>query len=622
MTSADARPTLDKFFTPMRSDAPPTSVSLVPQSSRSSPPPPQFSSPSIPSTFDNDDDDDEPTVVDEPPVGKWNSSWLTRCAAWGLKAGGNDNVICHYCESFKDYTDDATSPMVRFKYGYATTDITFYSQLTQHRDSKHHKAAVEAMNGRSRNIVDSLNDQSAAVNPHQLMPHMLAAAYMGSNNLPFTDFSDTMGLAQKLTGKTGIGRRSNEDCAEFINALHTLIFRRLVDRVAASPFFSIMIDETSDVEHHSQLILYVRYFTGKRPVAVTEYFTLVHINSATGLAITAAIKEAIISARGTDERTTIDITKLCGIATDGASNMTGVNIGVQVRLAEDVNAYLVGVHCMAHRLQLASKDAFKAVPYLKTIEAVLTAVNGYFCHSNKRAAKLKEIQKALELPELIVKRYVPTRWLSRSEAVTRIVDIYPSLLKFFTDEVADEDKELTDKQRESANYLLTTLLSWRTLAWLLFLNGILSTLNDISKMLQLKHANIVTVTHRLKTIRRDLKSMYMPTDGSNNIHYSMEFRAWFDHWLTIINEKTASIRLSYKFGAMANEEVWFTCERGITDLIEFQQDTVKYCTAVNSELDVRFAAEPTLDAFATIIALNYPSQQYKPPPASRRCRRH
>jgi hypothetical protein len=610
MTSADQRrDTMYKYFTRTHDNAPPTSFSLAAPSSPHLPSPPlSLASPRIAPTSDNDND---LLAVTDAPTAKWNSNWLARCAVWGLKAGANDDVFCHYCQSFKDHSDDETSPMVRFKYGYATADITLYSQLTQHRDSKHHSAAVQAMNAQT--IGDSFDSQSAALDPHELMPHMLAAAYMGSNNIPFSDFDATMSFAQKLTGKTVIGRRSNEDCAEFMNAMQTVLFRQLVDRIAASPFFSVMIDETSDVEHHSQLIIYVRYFNDKRPIAVIEYFTLIHVNSTTGLAITEAVKNAIISARGTDERTTINIRKLCGIATDGASNMTGINAGVQVRLAQDVNAYLIGVHCMAHRLQLASSDAFATVPYLQTIEKVLTDVNGYFSHSNKRSDKLREIQKALQLPELVVKRFVPTRWLSRSEAVKRIVDIYPSLLNFFKAEVADKD--LTEKQRESANLLLTTLTSWRTLAWLVFLNGILGTLNDISKMLQLKHANIVTVTQRLKTIRKDLKRLHMPSaDGSNNIHYSTEFRKWFDYWLIKIDKQTASISLPYRFGETANEEAFFTCERGISDLIEFQQETVNYCTAVNTELDVRFAAEPTLDAFAIIIGLNYPSQEYKQQP--------
>ncbi len=42
--------------------------------------------------------------------------------------------------------------MVRFKYGYATADITLWSQLTQHRDSRHHMAAVENNTGKITDI--------------------------------------------------------------------------------------------------------------------------------------------------------------------------------------------------------------------------------------------------------------------------------------------------------------------------------------------------------------------------------------------------------------------------------------------------------------------------------------
>jgi hypothetical protein len=141
-----------------------------------------------------------------------------------------------------------------------------------------------------------------------------------------------------------------------IDGISSTRFKRLVDKVAVSPFFSIMIDESSDVEHKSELILYVRYFVDDQRVIVTDFFQIVHVPNTSAEELCKAVINAISTARGTDSNTHIDLLRMSGIATDGASNMLGVNNGVQKKLSKAVNEYLIGIHCMAHRLALASAD--------------------------------------------------------------------------------------------------------------------------------------------------------------------------------------------------------------------------------------------------------------------------
>lgn len=51
--------------------------------------------------------------------------------------------------------------------------------------------------------------------------------------------------------------------------------------------------------------------------------------------------------------TGLDMVKMRGIGTDGAGTMTGCRIGVVVRLKE-ITPSAIGVHCAAHRINLAS----------------------------------------------------------------------------------------------------------------------------------------------------------------------------------------------------------------------------------------------------------------------------
>lgn len=52
--------------------------------------------------------------------------------------------------------------------------------------------------------------------------------------------------------------------------------------------------------------------------------------------------------------------KLVAVATDGAEVMVGARTGVVQRLRGD-RPYVVGVHCMAHRLELSFQDSVKNI---------------------------------------------------------------------------------------------------------------------------------------------------------------------------------------------------------------------------------------------------------------------
>ena len=60
----------------------------------------------------------------------------------------------------------------------------------------------------------------------------------------------------------------------------------------------------------------------------------------------------------------LSIDSLSSFGSDGASVMTGRHSGVAARLCE-LNAQIIPVHCICHRLALATGQASNEVPYLK-----------------------------------------------------------------------------------------------------------------------------------------------------------------------------------------------------------------------------------------------------------------
>lgn len=51
--------------------------------------------------------------------------------------------------------------------------------------------------------------------------------------------------------------------------------------------------------------------------------------------------------------------KLVGFGSDGAANMMGKKTGL-ITLMRNDHPEIIGVHCLAHRLELAFKDVFKS----------------------------------------------------------------------------------------------------------------------------------------------------------------------------------------------------------------------------------------------------------------------
>ena len=70
------------------------------------------------------------------------------------------------------------------------------------------------------------------------------------------------------------------------------------------------------------------------------------------------------------EQASLDMSKLRGIGTDGAATMLGCCTGVVTRL-QAIQPSAIGVHCAAHRLNLASSQAGDSVQYVKHFKNIL-----------------------------------------------------------------------------------------------------------------------------------------------------------------------------------------------------------------------------------------------------------
>ena len=68
--------------------------------------------------------------------------------------------------------------------------------------------------------------------------------------------------------------------------------------------------------------------------------------------------------------------KLIGFGSDGASNMTGHKRGMVTQMKND-NPEMIGIHCLANRLELAFKDVIKGEKSFEQLTTLLYSESFY-----------------------------------------------------------------------------------------------------------------------------------------------------------------------------------------------------------------------------------------------------
>ena len=214
---------------------------------------------------------------------------------------------------------------------------------------------------------------------------------------------------------------SPEVVKEMQEVLSQCIKSDIRDEIQKSPYFSIMIDESTDVSTTKALIVYAHLLVDG--VRKTRFLADVKLGDCDAVSIEGAL-EGVLEDYG------LNYNSCFGFSSDGASVMTGHENGVAA-LIKRKNSYLISVHCAAHRLALASSQAADKVEVIAQYQKSLSIIYSYFCHSCVHTEQLAAIQRVLEDPEIRIKRLYQVRWLSFDIAVDAVLRSLQSLMMFF-----------------------------------------------------------------------------------------------------------------------------------------------------------------------------------------------
>ncbi|CAI7760242.1 unnamed protein product [Closterium sp. NIES-54] len=259
---------------------------------------------------------------------------------------------------------------------------------------------------------------------------------------------------------------------ELTQALATWLQTTQLEHILTSPFIGICIDESTDRLRGKHMILYASFIHDS--VLVTEFMQLITVEKADASSLLSILLSHLQSVG-------VDLQRISGISTDGARVMMGSKARLVVRLRQKI-PHLVSVHCIAHRLALAAKDAAEELPVFDMVDDLIRTVADLLGRSGPRHARFIDLQEVITETSLEVRGIHSVWWLSRGDAVHRLVTVLPAVIVLL--------KELNSKMYKLAS-------SCRFNFFLYFLADVLEQLNILNKTFQQKQ--IKRTTHHIES---------------------------------------------------------------------------------------------------------------------------
>ena len=147
---------------------------------------------------------------------------------------------------------------------------------------------------------------------------------------------------------------SQESMYEFVTVLSQCIESDIGAEIQQAEYISLMCDETTDESITKQLIVYAQYVVDGE--LMVRYLKIQHLRDGTA----ETIEQTLLAIC---RHASIEVCKVVGLGSDGASVMVRRRSGVATRLKAH-NSAILSVHCVAHRLALAAGQSSDSIKYL------------------------------------------------------------------------------------------------------------------------------------------------------------------------------------------------------------------------------------------------------------------
>lgn len=298
--------------------------------------------------------------------------------------------------------------------------------------------------------------------------------FLMTSNTLFQDFANKNEIIKRIQDLP----ISRNTVKERILCMSGDISNQLQTDLASADFFSICLDESTDVTSQARLAVFVRFISAN--IMKEELIKLITISTkTTGRDIMDEVHKEFINLK-------INIQNIVSITTDGAPNMVGKHNGFIKLFSDEISHRIINFHCIIHQEALCAKDSMKSLQ--KVMETVTKIVN----FITSRALNNRQFFKLLEEVEsqysgLLM--YNNVRWLSRGQVLHRFVELLEEVRLFLSDK-SEDYPELND-------------LNWFN--DLMIFTDFAAIYNDLNKKLQGRGQTVLTMFDNIKIFEKKIE---------------------------------------------------------------------------------------------------------------------
>ena len=195
------------------------------------------------------------------------------------------------------------------------------------------------------------------------------------------------------------------------------IQRDIVENVRGN-WYTIMVDETTDMSNQEQLVFCLRYVDESLDVH-EEFLGLHSLDCTNADTIVKTVKDILL-------RMNVDIHDCRGQCYNGASSMSEKRMGVATQISSlEPKAFYT--YCYDHALNLATQDTLRSIKVLNNTLNTVHEMTKLIKNSPKRDVIFKKIQAEVASGSPGIRILCPAHWTVRADAMSSISENYDTL---------------------------------------------------------------------------------------------------------------------------------------------------------------------------------------------------
>ncbi|MCO5603035.1 hypothetical protein L7F22_057178 [Adiantum nelumboides] len=345
-----------------------------------------------------------------------------------------------------------------------------HSALVNHARSKRHKALAWALHSGNKSFQVGVTKHFKDM--EDSMKNLFRVSYfVAKNYLLYTKYVPTLELLRECNTPNIPENMYNNDkaCASFVHYIGKGLEVEYLAHARRSPFFGLMVDESTDISIEEHMIVYVSYIKDNEPKI--SFLYLLEVDDRTSDGLFASLKKLLVDFG-------LDGKRLVSFGSDGAVVMVGKKIGVATRF-KDAFPFLTSMHCVAYRTNLCASNTISDFPYAKYVDATLNGVATHFRKSVARLEKLRFLQDEFDLPFLKIEGIHSIRWLSRHKVLLKFCELLEPLPEYF--------------QKEKPS-VFDNISSFAFVYAAHYLGDLFSHLTSLSKLFQCTYVDVTTIS--------------------------------------------------------------------------------------------------------------------------------